>query len=126
VARVAWTLTDNSTATPVTYSFEVNPKQFELPGRTSKLTQSATTAPNGQTIVSQGVDEVARGSFTGSIRTEAQFNNVRTWVDKWYPLTLTDDQGSPWEVIVQNYKLQRVKTANNQWRYEYTLEFLSL
>ena len=37
MVHVAWTLTDNSTGSPVVYTFPINPNEFEAPGRRANM-----------------------------------------------------------------------------------------
>lgn len=121
-----WTLTDNSTGSPVVLTFDWNPNEFEPPGRNTTISNDLTTAPNGQSIIFQGRDQLRRATFSGKVGTETFFNDLDTWKDKHYPLTLTDDQGQSWTILFQSWRWTRVRTANNQWRYNYTAEVIVL
>ena len=116
-----WTLTDNSTGTPVVLTFDINPYKFDPPGRSASLTTETTTAPNGQRIMFQGYDRAATSSFTGHVISQSFYTSLNTWKDKGYPMTLTDDQGNTWTVIITGWKWTRLKRTN-MWAYEYTAE----
>jgi len=60
--------------------------------------------------------------FSGSIRTEQAYNDMLEWMSKWNPMMLTDDQGSTWTVLIKKYTPKRLRKANNQWRFNYTVE----
>ncbi len=121
-----WTLTDNSTGSPVIYTFPINPNEFDPPGRTSTVQSEQTTAPNGQHIVFQGRDVVSRGSFSGLVNSETFHDSLEVESDKFYVLTLTDDQASTWDILTTNFSWTRVRRASNQWRYDYTWEFMEI
>lgn len=116
-----WTLIDYSTGSAVTLTFDINPYKWEPPGRQANLKTETTTAPNGQRIMFQGHDQPSRGSFTGHSITQSFYTSLNTWKDKGYPMTLTDDQGNSWNVIITGWKWTRLKRTN-MWAYEYTCE----
>jgi hypothetical protein len=116
-----WTLTDNSTGTPVVLTFDINPYKFSPPGRSANLSTQTTTAPNGARIMFQGYDKPSTASFTGRALTQSFYTTLDTWKDKGYPMTLTDDQGNTWNVIITGWKWERLKRTN-LWAYEYNAE----
>lgn len=124
--HVAWTLTDNSTGSPVVFSFPINPNEFDPPGRTANIATEVGTAPNAQSVFFQGRDQIARGTMSGLVNTQTFYQDLNTWADKWYVLTLTDDQGSTWDILITNINWTRLRRANNNWRYDYTIEFLEV
>lgn len=120
-----WKLTDYSSGSPVTLTFEWNPNKFDPPGRSANITADLTTAPNGQTILFQGRDKLRKSTFEGAVGTEAFYNLLNTWKDKHYPLELTDDQGNVWTVLIEEWKWVRVK-RRNPWRFDYTAQVIVL
>jgi hypothetical protein len=124
--RVAWTLTDNSTGSPVVLTFPINPNEFTAPARSANIKEEIGIAPNGVPVLFQGRDAPKRGSFSGAITSEAQYNDWQTWMNKWYPMTLTDDQSQTWDILITNFSLQRLRRAINQWRYDYSVEFIQV
>ena len=126
MAHVAWTLTDNSTGSPVVYSFPINPKEFEPPGRTANIGAEVALAPNGQPVVFQGRDKIGQGNMTGIINSQTMYDDLKEWTAKWYPMTLTDDQATAWNILITDFKWNRLRKATNQWRYDYTITFLEV
>jgi hypothetical protein len=124
--HVAWTLTDNSSGSPVIYSFPINPNEFDPPGRDVNHTSESLTAPNAQPLIFQGREQVARGSMAGLVNTEAFYQNLQTWADKHYVMVLTDDQARTWNILITSVKWTRLRKANNQSRFDYTIEFLEV
>ena len=116
---VQWTLTDNSTGSPVVFTFVVNPSEFTRPGRASNIVNHQTSAANGQTIVFQGRDKIRSLTFKGAVLTQSFFNGLDAEKDKHYPLTLTDDEGTAWTILFQDWQWTRVK-RRNPWRFDYT------
>lgn len=123
--HVAWTLTDNSTGTPEVMTFDINPNSFDPPGRQATIVQEQVTAPNGQTLLFQGRDQTRTASLSGVVATQAFYETLNTWKDKWYPLVLTDDQGNSWNVVIQEWTWTRLRRTNN-WRYDYSAKVIVL
>ncbi len=123
--HVAWVLTDNSTGSAVELTFDINPNSFEPPGRNSNIVQELTTAPNGQTILHQGRDKSRTAVLSGAVTTQSFYNSLDTWKDKDYPLVLTDDQGNSWNILIRDWRWDRLRRTNN-WRYNYEATVLIL
>lgn len=121
-----WTLTDVSTGTPEVYTFPINPTTFEVPGRRASITQVSRTSPGSSPVFFQGHDEAVRGRFGGAITTQAMYGDLKTWTNKWYPLVLTDDEASSWNILIVDYTVARLHRAINRWRYDYQIEFIEL
>ncbi len=116
-----WTITDNSTGSSVVWTFPLNPKEFDHPGRDANLTDMATTGSVGSTIIFQGRDKVPTLSFGGTITSSTFYTELREQLDKWYDLVLIDDQGAEWNVLFTTYTMQRIKSAVNHHRYTYNV-----
>ncbi len=114
----AWTITDNSTGSPVVMTFDINPVTFDPPGRNTNIVVSLTTAPNGQTLLFQGRDNPGELSFTGAVLTQSFYNKLDAEKDKNYPLVLTDDQGNTWNIVFRSWRWTRLRRTNN-WRFDY-------
>ena len=120
-----WTLTDNSTGSPVVLTFDWNPSEFDRPGRTSNLIAELVTAPNGGAIIFQGRDKLRELTFRGAVGTQTFYDSLDLWKDKHYPLTLTDDEGTQWTILFQSWTWKRVK-RRNPWRFDYIAKALVL
>ncbi len=126
MAHVAWTLTDNSTGSPVVFSFPINPNDFKPPGRVATIVSEIGTAPGGSVVLFQGRDQNRKGSMSGLVNTETFYTNLTIEVDKPYPLTLTDDQSTTWDILIVGVNWTRLRRATNQWRYDYTIDFIEV
>lgn len=124
--RVPFTLTDNSTGTPVIYQFEVNPVRFRPPGRSPSITTQRTTSPTGPTIVMQGRDGASEGRMEGAVISAQQKSDLTLWFDKWYPLILTDDLNNTYEILWSGISWERLHRAINRHRYDYQADFIAL
>lgn len=116
-----WKITDSSTGSPVDWTFPVNPIAFSPPPREASISDAQVVSPTGGVILFQGRDKAVRLSFEGLINSETFYNELRAEFDKWYPVVLTDDQGSSWSVVFEKSTFKRVKRVQNQWRYDYTV-----
>jgi len=117
-----WTLTDSSTGSDVVWTFPVNPNEFTAPARKATFKQESVLSPTGGTILFQGRDSVVKMAFSGIVNSETFYNELRTQLDKWYTLVVTDDQGSYWDIVIESYSFKRKRTALNQWRYDYEVK----
>lgn len=113
-----WTLTDNSTGSPVVFTFDWNPFEFDRPGRQSTVVSELVSAPNGGVVVFQGRDKPRELSFKGAVATESFYNGLDAEKDKFYPLILTDDEGTQWTILWLTWTWTRVK-RRNPWRFDY-------
>ena len=121
----AWTLTDNSTGSPDILTFAINPNAFNPPGRNSNIITEQTSAPNGQNLIFQGRDKTKESTFSGAVLTQSFYSDLDIWKDKFYPLVLTDDQGSTWDIIFRTWSWTRLHRTN-AWRYDYSATVLVL
>lgn len=124
MARVAWTLTDNSSGTPEVLVMTVNPNEFEPPNRRANITEEMAVAANGNPVLFQGRDQVRRGSLSGLVNTADQFSALDAWASKWYPLVMTDDLSNSWTIIITEITWKRIRRATLPHRYDYNIEFI--
>jgi len=117
----SWKITDNSTGSPVVFTFPISPNKFGPPGRKANIKDESTTGSVGGTIMFQGRDAVPTLTFSGTINSSTFHDNLRAELDKWYDLVLTDDQGAYWNIIITDYSLERIKSAVNHHRYSYNV-----
>ena len=114
-----WTITDYSTGSGVTYTFAINPNSFSPPGRNSTIGQKLTTSPQGSVILFQGRDGVQKMKFSGRITSQIFHDDLRTELDKYHVLEIADDQSNIWNVVIETYSMTRLKSALNQWRFDF-------
>lgn len=126
MARVAWTMIDNSTGVTETLQFEINPNEFEPPGRRARITTMNTTAPSGTRIFFGGADEVSQGQIRGAVNSASFKAALDTWFSKWWPLTITDDLGNSWDILIEDVSWTRLNRYLYPHRYDYTMRFMSL
>jgi hypothetical protein len=122
MARVAWTLTDNSTGSPVVLSFEINPNAADYPGRNASISEEAGTSPTSSPILFQGRDKIPQFKFSGKVRGQSFYQDLNTWMDKWYPLVLADDLGNTWNVLTGSWSFKRINRHKEPWTFDVTVE----
>ena len=122
-----WKLIDPSTSLPWDeYEFPINPLEFAPPRRSARIAQETSLAPDGGLVLFQGRDNAKTGSFSGIINSRSMYNQLRTWLNKWYPLKLQTDNDYLYNILVTGYEIDRVRRANNQHRYDYSVEVIFL
>ena len=126
MARTAWTLTDNSTGSPVVLSFDINPREADYPGRENPLIQESGTAPNSAAIIFQGRDALPTISFVSTVRGQTNYADMKLWSQKWYPLVLTDDLNNSWTVLFKRATFKRKNRHIEPWTFELTADFTVL
>ena len=126
MVRVAWKLTDNSTGEPEEWLFPINPKEYAPANRRANITEESTTAPNGQVLLFQGVDQAGRGSIRGAAIGAAMYTDLKAWTEKFYPLQLTDDLGNAIFILITDVRWTRLHRSIERHRYDYDIEFIVL
>lgn len=117
-----WTFEDLTTSE--TYIFPINPVDATIPSITKTLVYSNTSAPNGKAIAFEGRDEVQKGSFTGKILSEQQYNDFETWANKRHQLIMTDDLGRAYSIYITDISFKRLRRSSNFWLHDYTVNFI--
>ena len=126
MARTAWTLTDNSTGSPVVLTFTINPYSASYPEGQANLTTDTTTAINGQPIVFSGQDALSVITVDMKVISQAWYESLVTWSQKRNPMTLTDDLGNTWTVLIRKMTFQRLNKISHPWRFDVNAAFLVL
>ena len=117
-----WKLTDYSTGSAVEFTFPINPNEFNHPDKQATVKNEQTVASSGSVVMFMGRKKVPTIQFSGVIRSEQFYNDMRTWMGKWNVLELTDDEGNSWSILVTKFTAKRLRSANNQWRFNYTVD----
>ncbi len=115
-----WKIEDNSTGSLVTWTFAINPNEATLPSKKANFTTNVTVAPNGQRLRFQGQDAAPVITFSGAILAEAEFTIMDLWSSKRYPLTLTDDNGESWDIVITEWTFNRLNRHSYPWRIDYS------
>jgi hypothetical protein len=126
MARTPWTLTDNSTGTPVVLEFDINPKEADYPGREANFVQEHGSSPSSAPIIFQGRDGLPTFSFVAMVRGQTNYSDMELWVNKWYPMVLEDDLGNTWTVVFRRAGFKRQNRYIQPWTFELTADMLVL
>lgn len=120
MARIAWVLSDPTTL--ASYSFEVNPNSQQGPSYHKNFSYTSTAAPDGKTLVFEGMDQPLKIDVSGVLLTENQYTTLITWWNKRNQIQLTDDLGRSWFVIIESFEPKREKTSRNYpWRMTWSM-----
>ena len=126
MARTAWVLRDLAAATPTEYRWEINPKEMST-GYKKNLSYQPTAAPGGRVLAFEGRDEARMISYSGTVLSQEQFDEMIFWFQKRYQLQLEDDLGMLYSVYIVSLNYSREgKTRQYPWRHSYTGEMLIL
>ncbi len=69
----------------------INPKEGGSPSYKKNIQTQATTAPNGNTIIFEGQDEVKTYEWSGVILEQSHYQLLVTWFEKRRQIRITDD-----------------------------------
>ena len=118
---VKWKLVDPTNAA-ATYTFEINPNEFEGPPRKKRISYAFPTAPGSQLVVFEGRDEPQTIRFSGAIISSAQYDAMKLWFSKRYPVYLDDDRGIRYIIYITSFDPRRQRSRLYPFRYTYTVE----
>ena len=116
---VRWTFEDQTV--PETYTFHVNPNDGGSPGWKKSITYQNTSAPDGKTLVFEGLPEIQELEFSGIILEEAHYNAFLEWWEKKRQVLLTDDLGREMWIYITAFEPKRIRRRSHPWAHEYTV-----
>lgn len=103
-----------------TYTFEVNPNAGGAPKYEKNIQYTATTAPDGKTLIMEGANKPLDLEWSGTIITETQYNAYVTWFQKKRQIQLTDDLLRQFMIYIVSFTPTRVRSSNF-WKHTYTV-----
>lgn len=121
MARIAWVFTDPTDAS--TYEFPINPNADGSLQYEKQINYKNTTAPDGKTLIYEGLDQPKATSFSGTILTEDQYNAMVLWFNKRHQIQLVDDLGRIFMIYITGFKPQRKLSRTYPWRHDYTVDY---
>jgi hypothetical protein len=107
---------DNSTTT-----FDVNPKEGGSLSLQKNITAQSTVAAGGGIILFEGNEPVQEITFSGTIRTQTQFDDLVAMFDKRHQIQLTDDLGRTFMILITKFDPKRVRAVATPWKHTYTV-----
>ena len=131
MARIGWYMYDPEM--DETYVFEVNPYEDNGSNVVSKevsyAASSATWRNNtGEDQISNvafgGFKTLERMNYAGRVYTKQQYDDLKEWAEKDYPLQITDDLLRTYLVMIEDVTFSRVRSLPSP--YKHTYEFRAL
>lgn len=119
--RIPWVITDP--ATSETYAFEINPRDDGSLQYEKTISYKNTSSPTGNTVVFEGRDAPSATQFSGTVLTEAQYNQMVFWFNKRGALELEDDLGRVFTIYITKFSPKRKLSRQYPWRHEYTVDY---
>lgn len=101
--------------------FEINPAAGGSPSYQKNVQYKDTSAPDGKVIVFEGRDRPRELEFTGTILTESQYNMFVEWWDKRYQISVTDDLGREFVIMIDSFAPTRERAVHYPWKHSYTV-----
>lgn len=124
MAVVRWTLYDP--VDDLTYTFHLNPSEGGSPQHKKRINYQNTSAPDGQTLVFEGQDEVRDLQWDGVIREQAHYDALYAWWDKRRQLLFTDDLGRSYWVYLISFEPKRMRAVRAPWKHQYVMRAVIL
>lgn len=103
-----------------TLTMELNPNSGGSPSFDKTITEEATTAPDGQTIIFEGQDPPQKLEWSGVILTQTHYEAYATWYQKRRQIKLTDDLGREFWIYITSFAPKRVRKRTVPWFHEFT------
>jgi hypothetical protein len=119
-----WTVSDPTV--PETVVLELNPSSGGAPSRAKNLTDQGTTAPDGRHIFYEGQDEVATDQWTGTVLTQAGYEQLDDLYNRRHQLLVTDHLGRQQWVYLKTLKWKPAWTPNHPWKHDYTIDIVHI
>ena len=115
VVRVPWVFKD--IAGNDEYEFAINPIDASVPSLERTVTTKYTT--DGTAINIEGRIKPQKFEFSGTILHEAHYRKMEEWFAKSSQISLTDDLGRSYWIVLLNFSPTRNYSPDYPWRHEY-------
>lgn len=117
-----WTFYDGTT----TVTLPINPSGGGSPERSKNLHEIGTTAPDGVPILFEGSRPSPKMEFEGTLLTEAHYNLLEDWWDKYTSVKITDDLNRQLWVYFESFIPRRVRSALHPWKHTFSMRAVVL
>lgn len=121
---VRWQFFDGSDDTTVVA--DLNPDAMTMPTLSKTMTYTNTAGPGGNVLAFEGRDQVTKGSFAGTILTQAHYDQLVDLYNRRHQLQLTDDNTNVYTIYITDFQPTRVRVASNPNKYTYTINYIIL
>lgn len=117
---VRWVFEDPVTL--VSYTFAINPSDGGAPGYQKTINYQNTAAPDGKVISFEGRDQPRVMEFSGVLFTEAEYDAFFEWWNKRYQVSVTDDLGRTFSILINSFVPTRRRARSHPWKHDYTIQ----
>lgn len=114
-----WVLID--TYEPEVYQFELNPEDTNVPQYVKDIKYQRTFYPAGLNLIYEANDNPLEVEWEGRLLTEAQYNELSRWFAKRRKLTVVDDLGRSYDILMTEFRAQRKRNPHYPWLHEYSI-----
>lgn len=106
------------------YSFQVNPNAMSSPWEDIAITASATTAPGGAILLTEGQRTAKEMTISGVILEKSQHDVLAAWLKKRRRVFLSDHFGRTMIVFIKSYS--PVPKRRTTWKHDWEMTLLVL
>lgn len=107
------------------YTFPVNPTTMTSPFPEKVFATSATTSfMDGRTITFEGSHHIQPVTLTGTLLTEADYDELLRWYGKRYRFWLFDDFHRSWVVYFTAFDVLPKRDTQRRWTQTYSMTLL--
>lgn len=71
-------------------------------------------------VIQDAPSEQGSFSYSGTLYTKEEYDAFMHWASKPYPWELRDDLGREFLIFVQEFNVQRMRSAKYVWKHSYT------
>lgn len=114
-----WSLKDPEDSS--VYTFAVSPNEGGTPKRSKTITEQATAAPGGPTMLFEGADQPPTIEFSGTLLDQAQHDAFLTFWGKRRQVQLKDDLGRETWIYIVSLSVTRKRAAHRSWKHVYKI-----
>lgn len=104
-----------------TAEFDVNPKEGGSLAVEKNITTYSTVVEGGTQLYMEGNEPVQEMSFSGTIRTQAQYDDMVTMFRKRHQIQLTDDLGRTFWIMISKFEPKRIRARATPWKHSYVV-----
>jgi hypothetical protein len=106
---------------PEEYVFEVGPDSGGSPEFAKTITEEATVAPGGKTLIFEGADQPQHLEFSGTLLSQEQYEAFVTWWSKRRQIRITDDMGREFWVYITRFTPKRERAIHSPYKHSYSI-----
>lgn len=115
---MSWRLSDGST----TYTFAIGPDAMNLDLKRSTVF-GVMLSNTSKSLVMMNSDQPIIGEISGTLISQAEYNALLGWWQSTKQLTLTDDLGQDFVIIIIDFTPERVLSIEFPFRHKWKIRF---